>query len=331
MTNESLSGTWNVTESNSDIVIHVKKRFDNDSESKTITRTIHITNPDGTKKDIVQIVTCTRSKSTDLSNNQISFGEWETSKDTFDEMTIPSIHGYTANIDFVESMKVNPDSENTEISVNYTENVIKLMEEKDFIRQIIVKKPDGTKEMITQKVHGTRIKTVHEASGETSYSDWVLDQNKFDSYNPKQMEGYHVENVAEQEVDINQSEPIVILVEYKVDTSDSGTQTDTPDFSDGSTQTDNPTTSDNGTQTDNSDTGTQTNSLPLAEKKPAKTQNNKPNLLQEHKMRYTSSNRGTNKLPQAGSKEPSTLGVLGVSMLVIGGIVRIFKRKKYTN
>ncbi|WP_171331990.1 mucin-binding protein [Enterococcus cecorum] len=249
MTNESLSGTWNVTESNSDIVIHVKKRFDNDSESKTITRTIHITNPDGTKKDIVQTVTYTRSKSTDLSNNQISFGEWETSKDTFDEMTIPSIHGYTANIDFVESMKVNPDSENTEISVTYTENVIKVTEEKDFIRQIIVKKPDGTKEMITQKVHGTRIKTVHEASGETSYSDWVLDQNKFDSYNPKQMEGYHVENVAEQEVDINQSEPIVILVEYKVDTSDSGTQTDTPDFSDGSTQTDNPDTSDTGTQT----------------------------------------------------------------------------------
>ncbi|CAI3250745.1 LPXTG cell wall anchor domain-containing protein [Enterococcus cecorum] len=261
MTNESLSGTWNVTESNSDIVIHVKKRFDNDSESKTITRTIHITNPDGTKKDIVQIVTYTRSKSTDLSNNQISFGEWETSKDTFDEMTIPSIHGYTAKIDFVESMKVNPDSENTEISVTYTENVIKVTEEKDFIRQIIVKKPDGTKEMITQKVHGTRIKTVHEASGETSYSDWVLDQNKFDSYNPKQMEGYHVENVAEQEVDINQSEPIVILVEYKVDTSDSGTQTDTPDFSDGSTQTDNPDSKNDGTQTDNpdtSDTGTQT-------------------------------------------------------------------------
>ncbi|CAI3382515.1 LPXTG cell wall anchor domain-containing protein [Enterococcus cecorum] len=261
MTNEFLSGTWNVTENTSDIVIHVKKRFDNDSESKTITRTIHITNPDGTKKDIVQTVTYTRSKSTDLSNNQISFGEWETSKDTFDEMTIPSIHGYTANIDFVESMKVNPDSENTEISVTYTENVIKVTEEKDFIRQIIVKKPDGTKEMITQKVHGTRIKTEHEASGETSYSDWVLDQNKFDSYNPKQMEGYHVENVSEQEVDINQSEPIVILVEYKVDTSDSGTQTDTPDFSDGSTQTDNPDSKNDGTQTDNpdtSDTGTQT-------------------------------------------------------------------------
>ncbi|WP_171315476.1 mucin-binding protein [Enterococcus cecorum] len=261
MTNEFLSGTWNVTENTSDIVIHVKKRFDNDSESKTITRTIHITNPDDTKKDIVQTVTYTRSKSTDLSNNQISFGEWETSKDTFDEMTIPSIHGYTANIDFVESMKVNPDSENSEISVTYTENVIKVTEEKDFIRQIIVKKPDGTKETITQKVHGTRIKTVHEASGETSYSDWVLDQSKFDSYNPKQMEGYHVENVAEQEVDINQSEPIVILVEYKVDTSDSGTQTDTPDVSDGSTQTDNPDSKNDGTQTDNpdtSDTGTQT-------------------------------------------------------------------------
>ena len=261
MTNESLSGTWNVTESNSDIVIHVKKRFDNDSESKTITRTIHITNSDGTKKDIVQIVTYTRSKSTDLSNNQISFGEWETSKDTFDEMTIPSIHGYTTNVDFVESMKVNPDSENTEISVTYTENVIKVTEEKDFIRQIIVKKPDGTKETITQKVHGTRIKTVHEASGETSYSDWVLAQSKFDSYTPEQMDGYHVENVAEQEVAINQSEPIVILIEYKVDTSDSGTQTDTPDVSDGSTQTDNPDSKDDGIQTDNpdtSDTGTQT-------------------------------------------------------------------------
>lgn len=100
------------------------------------------------------------------------------------------------------------------------------------------------------------------------------------------------------------------------------------------TQTDEPTTSDNDTQTDNPDTkddGTQTNSLSLEEKKPAKTQNNKPNLLQKHKSQYTSSIREANKLPQAGSKEQSALGVLGVSMLVIGGIIGIFKRKKYTN
>lgn len=53
--------------------------------------------------------------------------------------------------------------------------------------------------------------------------------------------------------------------------------------------------------------------------------------MQKHKSQYTSSIREVNKLPQAGSKEQSALGVLGVSMLVIGGIVGIFKRKKYTN
>ena len=127
------------------------------------------------------------------------------------------------------------------------------------------------------------------------------------------------------------TDSIVRIVKNVVD---QGNQTETPSINDGSTQTEEPTTSDDGTQTDNPDTTDaekQTNSLPLAEKKLTKTQNNKPNLLQKHKTQYTSSNRGANKLPQAGSKEQSTLGILGVSMLVTGGIVRIFKRKKYTN
>ncbi|KLO74114.1 LPXTG cell wall anchor domain-containing protein [Enterococcus cecorum] len=114
--------------------------------------------------------------------------------------------------------------------------------------------------------------------------------------------------------------------------SDSGVQTDNPSTNDESTQTDEPTTSDNGTQTDKPDTtdiGTQTNSLPLAEKKPAKPKNNKPNLLQKHKMQYTSSSK--NSLPQAGAKEQASLGILGLSMMVFSGFLSIFNRKNHKN
>ena len=258
---DALSGTYQVQAKDNHVLIHASKRHHSDSETKAITRVIHVTNPDGTQQDVTQTVTFTRSKTTDLTNNQVTYGEWKADNNHFESYDVPKVNGYTSNIGTVELMKVTPETVSSEVSVSYTENVTETTEEKDFIRQIIVKKPDGTKETITQKVHGTRIKTVHEASGETSYSDWVLAQSKFDSYTPEQMEGYHVENVAEQEVAINQSEPIVILIEYKVDTSDSGTQTDTPDVSDGSTQTDNPDSKDDGTQTDNpdtSDTGTQT-------------------------------------------------------------------------
>ena len=62
---------------------------------------------------------------------------------------------------------------------------------------------------------------------------------------------------------------------------------------------------------------------------PAKPKNNKPNLLQKHKMQYTSSSK--NSLPQAGAKEQASLGILGLSMMVFSGFLSIFNRKNHKN
>lgn len=146
---------------------------------------------------------------------------------------------------------------------------------------------------------------------------------------------FNFDNVVDEPTQTEKSE--VKDSETQTDTpniSDSGVQTDNYLTNDASTQTDEPTKSDKDTQTDNQDTkdgDIQTNSLSLEEKKPDKTQDNKPNLLRNDKVQYTSSNREGSNLPQSGSKEQSTLGNLGVSALILGWIVRIFKRKKHTN
>ena len=122
-----------------------------------------------------------------------------------------------------------------------------------------------------------------------------------------------------------------VTYEVKGDDIDSIVRIVKKNVVDQGSQTDND-TKDNGTQTDKpdtTDTGTQTNSLSLAEKKPAKPKNNKPNLLQKHKMQYTSSSK--NSLPQAGAKEQASLGILGLSMMVFSGFLSIFNRKNHKN
>ena len=258
---DALSGTYQVQAKDNHVLIHASKRHHSDSETKAITRVIHVTNPDGTQKDVTQTATFTRSKTTDLNNNQVTYGEWKANKDQFDAYDVPKVNGYVSNIGTVEAMKVTPDTENTEVNVSYTENVTETTEEKDFVRYIIVQKPDGSKETITQKVHGTRTKTVHEASGDTSYSDWTLTQGSFDAYTPTSIEGYRVRTVESVDVDTPSEMPLVEYVVYQVETKDEGTQTETPSTSDSSTQTDNPDTSDGSTQTDGpnvSDGSTQT-------------------------------------------------------------------------
>lgn len=432
-TKDSLTGTHKVTARDNVIRIQLRRRSNTSQQTKTITRTIHITQPNGETKTVQQTVTFTRYEITNVETGEKSYTDWKSTHSSFDEYSVPVVDDYVANLTTINAETATPDMEDQTIEVSYSAKVDTTTEDKDFVRTIIVQKPDGQKDTIYQKVHGSRTRTTNNVTGEVTYSDWNLDKPAFDSYTSQQIDGFDAKTIDALSVDVNETDPIVEYVTYKtitVDsetqtnnptTSDEGTQTDnsattdagtqtkveipvtykfedgtvykfftitedkgyildgsdlemlpdnmdfaddfvtyevkgdgtdaivrivkknvvdqgsqaeSPSTNDGSTQTEEPTTSDDGTQTDNPDTTDaekQTNSLPLAEKKLTKTQNNKPNLLQKHKTQYTSSNRGANKLPQAGSKEQSTLGILGVSMLVIGGIVRIFKRKKYTN
>ncbi|STP83967.1 Uncharacterised protein [Enterococcus cecorum] len=169
--------------------------------------------------------------------------------------------------------------------------------------------------------------TVYKSFTITEDKGYILDSSDLEML-PDNMD--FVDDFVTYEVKGDGTDSIVRIVKKNV--VDQGSQTDAPSTNDGSSQTDEPTTSDNGTQTDKpdtTDTGTQTNSLPLAEKKPAKPKNNKPNLLQKHKMQYTSSSK--NSLPQAGAKEQASLGILGLSMMVFSGFLSIFNRKNHKN
>lgn len=261
MAKDVLSGTYRVQAKDNIVLIHVAKRHSSDSETKTITRIIHVTNPDGTQQDVTQTVTFTRSKTIDLMNNQVTYGEWKADNDHFEAYDVPKVNGYTSNIGTVELMPVTPETISSEVSVSYTENVTETTEEKDFMRYIIVQKPDGSKETITQKVYGSRTKTVHEASGDTSYSDWTLTQGSFDAYTPASIEGYSVREVESVDVDTSSEMPLVEYVVYQAEMKDEGTQTETPSTSDSGTQTENPETVDEGSQTEQpstSDGSTQT-------------------------------------------------------------------------
>ncbi|WP_301049841.1 LPXTG cell wall anchor domain-containing protein, partial [Lactobacillus intestinalis] len=70
-------------------------------------------------------------------------------------------------------------------------------------RTIVVIKPDGTKETVTQKVKFTRVATFDEVTGEVTYSDWKsTDSAVWEAYTPATIDGYtpNVAQVAQEAV-----------------------------------------------------------------------------------------------------------------------------------
>lgn len=87
--------------------------------SKTVTRTIIITNPDGSKTTKQQAVTFTRDAVVDEVNGQVAYGKWsEDGLHEFDEFFAPEIKGYTAN-GHAKRATVTPDSQNTVVEIAY--------------------------------------------------------------------------------------------------------------------------------------------------------------------------------------------------------------------
>lgn len=70
-------------------------------------------------------------------------------------------------------------------------------------RIIVVTKPDGTKETVTQKVKFTRVATFDEVTGEVTYSDWKsTDSAVWEAYTPATIDGYtpNIAQVAQEAV-----------------------------------------------------------------------------------------------------------------------------------
>ncbi|KRM34448.1 hypothetical protein FC44_GL001159 [Lactobacillus intestinalis DSM 6629] len=263
--------------------------------NQTITRTINVTKPDGTKSTEVQTAKIYRNASYDNVTGAVTYGEWSTG--SWKEFSPEKIDGYTPSEAVVPAVEVKDGQKNVTVDITYTANkqstniiyqdntgqVIKTDKvngetdqtvdvystvpagwklvngytipstitfgpdgHKDVVVQvehatititpdtpedqipngkvpgnpdktypkmeklvseptriIVVTKPDGTKETVTQKVKFTRVATFDEVTGEVTYSDWKsTDSAVWEAYTPATIDGYtpNIAQVAQEAV-----------------------------------------------------------------------------------------------------------------------------------
>ena len=88
--------------------------------NKTVTRTIKVTTPDGKTTTTIQTVHLTRTATVDEVTGKVTYGDWSTG--SFDSYVVPSVDGYTASQDKVDTATVTSDTQNSEVNITYTAN-----------------------------------------------------------------------------------------------------------------------------------------------------------------------------------------------------------------
>ena len=111
--------TW-TTDPNQTLTIKVDHQTRPTSEQKTVTRTINVTNPDGSVKTTHQDVTLTHTGTRDLVTGDITWSDWSTG--TWDQFNTPVIDGYTPTIAQVPMATVDGNTQNSSINIRYTAN-----------------------------------------------------------------------------------------------------------------------------------------------------------------------------------------------------------------
>lgn len=114
---------------NPDIVVELGHDTQIVSDSKTVTRTINVTDPNGQKTNHVQTVTLTRTGAKDLVTGQTSWSAWSTG--SFPSYQTPEIDGYTAN-QSVPAMTVTSDTQDSTVNINYQKNASVLDQIKNY-------------------------------------------------------------------------------------------------------------------------------------------------------------------------------------------------------
>ncbi|MCC4411547.1 BspA family leucine-rich repeat surface protein [Limosilactobacillus reuteri] len=266
--------------------------------NQTITRTIVVTNPDGTKQTITQEAKIYRDATYDNVTGKVTYGKWSTAK--WDAYTPENIPGYTVSESVVPEAEVKNGQQDETVNITYTANeqtskisyqdaagkeigttplsgktgetititpevpagweivpsqeipktvtatadgiptiIVKVEHKKitvtpdtptedipngkvpgdpnktyekmdDLVktpaRTIVVTKPDGSKQTITQSVEFIRAATFDEVTGEITYSDWTLNSksSKWDAYTPENIPGYTANPAQVAEEDVNQ-------------------------------------------------------------------------------------------------------------------------------
>ena len=88
--------------------------------NKTVTRTIKVTQPNGTITTKVQTVKLTRTATVDEVTGEVTYGKWSTGQ--WDAYKVPAVAGYTATQTNVATTSVNEHTTDQTVNVNYTPN-----------------------------------------------------------------------------------------------------------------------------------------------------------------------------------------------------------------
>ena len=100
------------------VKINVKHEIVKGTESRTVTRTINVHQPDGSVTTTKQVVTLSRSYTEDKATGQKTYASWRTGNWT--RVTVPKLKGYTASSAFVPAEKVTNDSQDQQVDIYYT-------------------------------------------------------------------------------------------------------------------------------------------------------------------------------------------------------------------
>ena len=171
-------------------------------ETKDITRTIIVHEPNGTDQTVPQKATLTREVLLDATTGKTkSAGEWSTAK--WERYSAPEFEGYTPDKAQIDETTVNEDTQNTTVEISYTANEITKSENKDITRTIIVHAPNGTDQTVIQTATLTRKVILYAPTGKIkSVGEWST--AKWERYSAPEFEGYTPDKAQIDETTVNE-------------------------------------------------------------------------------------------------------------------------------
>ena len=196
--------TYSHTYANKQVVKDSRKVYVDDvkQETKDITRTIIVHEPNGTDQTVTQKATLTRKVILDATTGEIkSADKWSTAK--WEAYSAPEFKGYTPAPAQIDETAVNKDTQDTTVEISYTANEITKPETKDITRTIIVHTPNGTDQTVIQKATLTREVTRYAPTGEIkSVGEWST--AKWERYSAPEFEGYTPDKAQIDETTVNE-------------------------------------------------------------------------------------------------------------------------------
>ena len=179
------------------------------TETKEVKRMIHYVYEDGKEAvpDKVDTVTFIRTVTTNEATGDKTFGEWQAKDDdtTFDEVLSPEIDKYNADKKTVVKVTgLTAESEDREVTVTYSPNMIESTETKEVKRMIHYVYEDG-KEAAPDKVDTVtfiRTVTTNEATGDKTFGEWQAKENDttFDEVKSPEIKNHHADKASIDEV-----------------------------------------------------------------------------------------------------------------------------------